>query len=104
MQRDTCINYKETLSVARRNAQRHTSSKLNFKMKRCTTGRATPHIKQSEIKMNRRATKRATQLITKDEFELNCRAMKRATRLKNKGKIKYELSGGEARDAVHRLN
>jgi hypothetical protein len=85
MQRDTCINYKETLSVARRNAQRHTSSKLNFKMKRRTTGRATPHIKQSEIKTNRRA-------------------MKRATRLKNKGKIKYEFSGGKARDAVHRLN
>jgi hypothetical protein len=100
VQRDTCINYKETLSVARRNAQWQTSSKLNFKTKRRTTGHATPHIKQSEIKTNRHVTKRATQLITKDEFELN----RRASRLINKGKIKYELSRGEARDAAHRLN
>jgi hypothetical protein len=77
--RDTCINYKETLSVARRNARRHTSTKLSFKIKCRAAKRVTQIINKDELKLNRRATKRATQYINKDEFKLNRRAMKRAT-------------------------
>jgi hypothetical protein len=45
------------LGVARRNARRHTSSKLNLKMKRRATNRATQLINKDEFKMNHRATK-----------------------------------------------
>jgi hypothetical protein len=65
--------------------------------------RTTTYVNRVELKLKRRATGRATSHNKQPEIKMDRRAMKRATQHTNIYKLK-ESSCDEARDAARRLN